>query len=162
MCFSLKFFEFFNLPLLLSLSAMLLSLQKGIARMGKNYRTACLTCAILNERECDRGMSEELLQQLIKMVAENNRETKEMRQEIGVLGQRMERLEQRLDRVEHRLDRVEHRLDGLEKEVESLRSEMHVRFDKVDRHFRLLESDIDLLVAKTAEHERELNRLKVN
>ena len=34
------------------------------------------------------------------------------------------------------------------------------RFDRVDRSLRLVESDLDLILQKSNEHERDINRLK--
>ncbi|MGG4441497.1 hypothetical protein [Brevibacillus fortis] len=84
-------------------------------------------------------MSEELLQQLIHMVAENNRLVKETQQELR----------------------------EFKKEMYDFRDEMYVfrddttlRLDRLERQNKHIDADLDLLHRKVSDQERELNRVK--
>lgn len=91
-------------------------------------------------------MSEQLLQQLIHMVAENNRLVKETQEELR----------------------------EFKKEIYDFRDEMYVfrdemyefrddatrRLDRLERQNKHIDADLDLLHRKVSDHEREINRLK--
>jgi predicted RNase H-like nuclease (RuvC/YqgF family) len=91
-------------------------------------------------------MSEELLQQLIHMVAENNKIVKELKEELREFKEEMYEFKQEML--------------GFKAEMISFREETNRRFDHVDRHLRLLESDFDLMHRRTSDHEREISRIK--
>ncbi|KMZ41947.1 MULTISPECIES: hypothetical protein [Bacillales] len=84
-------------------------------------------------------MSEELLQQLIHMVAENNRLVKETQQDVR----------------------------DFKKEMYAFRDEMYEfrddatrRLDRLERQNKHIDADLDLMHRKVSDHEREINRLK--
>ncbi|BAH42649.1 MULTISPECIES: hypothetical protein [Brevibacillus] len=91
-------------------------------------------------------MSEELLQQLIHMVAENNRLVKETQQEQREFKKEMY---------------------DFRDEMYAFRDEMYEfcddatrRLDRLERQNKHIDADLDLLHRKVSDHEREINRLK--
>ncbi|MBU8905991.1 hypothetical protein KH400_05225 [Desertibacillus haloalkaliphilus] len=40
------------------------------------------------------------------------------------------------------------------------KDEANIRFNRLERNFKLLESDMDLLHRESSDHKREINRLK--
>ncbi|WP_409177970.1 hypothetical protein [Brevibacillus fortis] len=84
-------------------------------------------------------MSEELLQQLIHMVAENNRVVKETQQELREFKKEM--------------------YDFCE-EMYEFRDDATRRLDRLERQNKHIDADLDLLHRKVSDHEREINRIK--
>lgn len=83
-------------------------------------------------------MNEEILQQLIHMVAENNRITKEIKQELREFKEEM---------YAFRIEMFGSRDDA-------------TRLDRLERQNKHIDADLDLLHRKVSDHEREINRLK--
>ncbi|MED1916980.1 hypothetical protein [Brevibacillus sp. DP1.3A] len=84
-------------------------------------------------------MSEQLLQQLIHMVAENNRLVKETQEELREFKKEM---------YDFRDEMYEFRDDATR------------RLDRVERQNKHIDADLDLLHRKVSDHEREINRIK--
>ncbi|MFC8687018.1 hypothetical protein [Brevibacillus porteri] len=91
-------------------------------------------------------MNEQLLQQLIHMVAENNRLVKETQEELREFKKEM---------------------FGFRDEMYAFRDEMYEfrddatrRLDRLERQNKHIDADLDLLHRKVSDHEREINRLK--
>ncbi|WJQ83274.1 hypothetical protein [Brevibacillus brevis] len=84
-------------------------------------------------------MSEELLQQLKHMVAENNQITKEIKQELREFKEEMY---------------------AFRIEMFGFRDDATQRLDRLERQNKHIDADLDLLHRKVSDHEREINRLK--
>ncbi|CAI8982316.1 Chromosome partition protein Smc [Brevibacillus sp. IT-7CA2] len=84
-------------------------------------------------------MSEQLLQQLIHMVAENNRLVKETQEELREFKKEM---------YDFRDEMYEFRDDATR------------RLDRLERQNKHIDADLDLLHRKVSDQEREINRLK--
>ncbi|WP_429845036.1 hypothetical protein [Brevibacillus sp. FIR094] len=84
-------------------------------------------------------MSEQPLQQLIHMVAENNRLVKETQEELREFKKEM---------YDFRDEMYEFRDDATR------------RLDRVERQNKHIDADLDLLHRKVSDHEREINRIK--
>lgn len=74
------------------------------------------------------------MQQLVRMVAENNKEFKELRQEVRALSGRF-------DALESRMTENEKRISQLTEEFQEFRYEFASRFDRLERHLRLVDAD---------------------
>lgn len=91
-------------------------------------------------------MSEELLQQLIHMVAENNRLVKETQQDLREFKKEM--YDFRDEMYAFRDEMYEFRDDATQ------------RLDRLERQNKYSEADLDLFHRKVSDQEREINRLK--
>ncbi|AWX55144.1 hypothetical protein AB432_008875 [Brevibacillus brevis] len=91
-------------------------------------------------------MSEQLLQQLIHMVAENNRLVKETQEELREFKKEM--YDFRDEMYVFRDEMYEFRDDATR------------RLDRLERQNKHIDADLDLLHRKVSDHEREINRLK--
>ncbi|EJL27126.1 hypothetical protein [Brevibacillus sp. BC25] len=91
-------------------------------------------------------MSEQLLQQLIHMVAENNRLVKETQEELREFKKEMYDFR---DEVYVFRD-----------EMYEFRDDATRRLDRLERQNKNIDADLDLLHRKVSDHEREINRLK--
>ncbi|GED60853.1 hypothetical protein BFO01nite_49850 [Brevibacillus formosus] len=92
------------------------------------------------------GMSEELLQQLIHMVAENNRLVKETQGEIREFKKEMHDFREEMY--------------AFRDEMYEFRDDATRRLDRLERQNKHIDADLDLLHRKVSDHEREINRLK--
>lgn len=91
-------------------------------------------------------MSEELLQQLIHMVAENNRLVKETQQELREFKKEMYDFREEMY--------------AFRDEMYEFRDDATRRLDRLERQNKHIDADLDLLHRKVSDHEREINRLK--
>ncbi|GEB33562.1 MULTISPECIES: hypothetical protein [Brevibacillus] len=91
-------------------------------------------------------MSEELLQQLVHMVAENNRLIKDVQQELREF--KAEMYEFKTEMYAFRDEMYEFRDDATQ------------RLERLERQDKLIEADIGLMHKKVSDHEREINRIK--
>lgn len=91
-------------------------------------------------------MSEELLQQLIHMVAENNRLVKETQQELREFKKEMYAFRDEMY--------------AFRDEMYEFRDDATRRLDRLERQNKHIDADLDLLHRKVSDHEREINRLK--
>jgi chromosome segregation ATPase len=92
-------------------------------------------------------MSEELLQQLIHMVAENNRLVKETQQELREFKKEMYDFRDEMY--------------AFRDEMYEFRDDATRRLDRLERHQnKHIDADLDLLHRKVSDHEREINRIK--
>lgn len=91
-------------------------------------------------------MSEELLQQLIHMVAENNRLVKETQQDLREFKKEMYDFREEMY--------------AFRDEMYEFRDDATRRLDRLERQNKHIDADLDLLHRKVSDHEREINRLK--
>lgn len=91
-------------------------------------------------------MSEELLQQLIHMVAENTRFVKETQQELREFKKEMYAFRDEMY--------------AFRDEMYEFRDDATRRLDRLERQNKHIDADLDLLHRKVSDHEREINRLK--
>ncbi|MFS0555199.1 hypothetical protein [Brevibacillus sp. 179-C9.3 HS] len=91
-------------------------------------------------------MSEELLQQLIHMVAENNRLVKETQQELREFKKEMYDFREEMY--------------AFRDEMYEFRDDATRRLDRLERQNKHIDADLDLMHRKVSDHEREINRLK--
>ncbi|MGG4461217.1 hypothetical protein ABEX29_23220 [Brevibacillus porteri] len=91
-------------------------------------------------------MSEQLLQQLIHMVAENNRLVKETQEELREFKKEM---------YDFRNE-----MYAFRDEMYEFRDDATRRLDRLERQNKHIDADLDLLHRKVSDHEREINRLK--
>ncbi|MBY0085883.1 hypothetical protein HP567_011330 [Brevibacillus sp. M2.1A] len=91
-------------------------------------------------------MSEELLQQLIHMVAENNRLVKETQQDVRDFKKEMYDFRDEMY--------------AFRDEMYEFRDDATRRLDRLERQNKHIDADLDLLHRKVSDHEREINRLK--
>ncbi|MCE0452237.1 hypothetical protein [Brevibacillus sp. AF8] len=91
-------------------------------------------------------MSEELLQQLIHMVAENNRLVKEVQQDVRDFKKEMYDFRDEMY--------------AFRDEMYEFRDDATRRLDRLERQNKHIDADLDLLHRKVSDHEREINRLK--
>ncbi|TKI56580.1 hypothetical protein E8L90_14510 [Brevibacillus antibioticus] len=91
-------------------------------------------------------MSEQLLQQLIHMVAENNRLVKETQEELR---------EFKTEMYDFREE-----MYAFRDEMYEFRDDATRRLDRLERQNKHIDADLDLLHRKVSDHEREINRLK--
>ncbi|MGN7471292.1 hypothetical protein [Brevibacillus sp. SAFN-007a] len=105
-------------------------------------------------------MSEELLQQLIHMVAENNRIVKEVQQELREF--KAEMYEFKAEMYEFRAEMYTFRdeMYTFREEMYDFRDDAIQRLERLERKDRLIEADVDLMHKKVSDHEREINRIK--
>ncbi|NRR22027.1 hypothetical protein [Brevibacillus sp. MS2.2] len=98
-------------------------------------------------------MSEQLLQQLIHMVAENNRLVKDTQEELREFKKEMYDF-----RDEMYVFRDE--MYVFRDEMYEFRDDATRRLDRLERQNKHIDADLDLLHRKVSDHEREINRLK--
>lgn len=91
-------------------------------------------------------MSEELLQRLIHMVAENNRLVKETQQDLREFKKEMYDFREEMY--------------AFRDEMYEFRDDATRRLDRLERQNKHIDADLDLLHRKVSDHEREINRLK--
>ncbi|MED1800871.1 hypothetical protein [Brevibacillus porteri] len=91
-------------------------------------------------------MSEQLLQQLIHMVAENNRLVKETQEELREFKKEM---------YDFRNE-----MYAFRDEMYEFRDDATRRLDRLERQNKHTDADLNLLHRKVSDHEREINRLK--
>ncbi|MFF0827501.1 hypothetical protein ACFYU8_11525 [Brevibacillus sp. NPDC003359] len=91
-------------------------------------------------------MSEELLQQLIHMVAENNRLIKETQQELR--------------EFKKEIYDFRDEMYAFRDEMYEFRDDTTRRLDRLERQNKHIDADLDLLHRKVSDQEREVNRLK--
>ncbi|MED1723308.1 hypothetical protein [Brevibacillus parabrevis] len=98
-------------------------------------------------------MSEELLQQLVHMVAENNRLIKDVQQELR---------EFKAEMYEFKTEMYAFRdeMYAFREEMYEFREDATQRLERLERQDKLIEADIGLMHKKVSDHEREINRIK--
>lgn len=110
---------------------------------------------------------EQLMVQLIQMVAENNAIVKGTAERVDGMEQRFDGLEQRFDGLEQRFDGLEQRCDGLEQRFDGLEQ----RFDNESklnqqRHHEIMKEirntnfEVDYLRNQASKHDMAIHKLE--
>ena len=112
-------------------------------------------------------MSEELLQQLVHMVAENNRLIKDVQQELREFKAEMYEFKTEMYAFRDEMYAFREEMYEFRDEMYAFREEMYEfrddatqRLERLERQDKLIEADIDLIHKKVSDHEREINRIK--
>jgi hypothetical protein len=105
-------------------------------------------------------MNEKLLEQLIHMVAENNRIVKELQVELREFKAEMYAFRDEMYAFRDEMYAFRDEMYAFRDEMYEFRDDAYRRFDRLERDNRMAAADMDLLHRKVNDHEREINRLK--
>ena len=110
------------------------------------------------------------------------------KQKFELILTELQKINERVTKIDERVSNIDERVTNIDERVINIETEQHrhgehiqqliqlvgttnvnfgkfqhdttKRFDRVDRSLRLVESDLDLILQKSNEHERDINRLK--
>jgi SUMO ligase MMS21 Smc5/6 complex component len=119
----------------------------------------------LSEQKFDLILSE--LQKINERVTKIDEHVIKIDERVTKIDERVTKMDERVIKIETEQNRHGEHIQQLIQIVgttnlnfEEFQQDTTKRFDRVDRSLRLVESDLDLLLQKSNEHERDINRLK--
>lgn len=112
----------------------------------------------MSEQKLDLILSE--LKKVSEQVTEVNERVTEVNERVTAVSERVTKIETEQQRHGEHIQQLIQIVGATNHNLKEFQQETTKRFDWMDRHMRLLESDFDLILQKSNKHERDINRLK--
>jgi uncharacterized coiled-coil protein SlyX len=107
------------------------------------------------------------MQQLIKMVAENNRMLAETIQVVKGTSKRMDSMESKMESMESKMDSMEIKMDNMESKMDNMEKKFDLekqlnglRHEELIKESRNTRVDIDYIRNQSSKHDMEIHKVK--